>query len=132
MGRNLSTTFSIKSSATIPRDIKRRFMSLAGLLEIADREFQAIQDADRDLAQRAQTLISAGNLSSVEITPASLKAYLDKTLGPDGRMSDFSYDWTARLLLHPGFRSLEAVNEAIKDYDDDQLSRIAEALGRDN
>ena len=90
-----------KSSATIPRDIKRRFMSLAGLLEIADREFQAIQDADRDLAQRAQTLISAGNLSSVEITPASLKAYLDKTLGPDGRMSDFSYDWTARLLLHP-------------------------------
>jgi putative GTP pyrophosphokinase len=115
-----------KSSATIPRDIKRRFMSLAGLLEIADREFQAIQDADRDLAQQAQTLISAGNLSSVEITSASLKAYLDKTLGPDGRMSDFSYDWTARLLLHLGFRSLEAVNEAIKDYDDDQLSRIAE------
>ena len=115
-----------KSSATIPRDIKRRFMSLAGLLEIADREFQAIQDADRDLAERAQTLISAGNLSSVEITPASLKAYLDKTLGPDGRMSDFSYDWTARLLLRLGFTSLEAVNEAIKDYDDDKLSRLAE------
>jgi len=115
-----------KSSATIPRDIKRRFMSLAGLLEIADREFQAIQDADRDLTQRAQTLISAGDLSSVEITPASLKAYLDKTLGSDGRMSDFSYDWTARLLLRLGFKSLDAVNEAIKDYDDDKLSRIAE------
>ena len=115
-----------KSSATIPRDIKRRFMSLAGLLEIADREFQAIQDADRDLTEQAQTLISAGNLSSVEITSASLKTYLDKTLGPDGRMSDFSYDWTARLLLRLGFTSLEEVNEAIKGYDDDKLSRIAE------
>jgi putative GTP pyrophosphokinase len=96
-----------KSSATIPRDIKRRFMSLAGLLEIADREFQAIQDADRDLTKRAESLISAGELQEVEITPSALKAYLDKTLGSDGRMSDFSYDWTVRLLLRLGFTSLD-------------------------
>lgn len=115
-----------KSSATIPRDIKRRFMSLAGLLEIADREFQAIQDADRDLTVRAATLISSGDFSAVEITPNSLKAYLDKTLGADGRMSEFSYDWTARLLLRLGFTSLDQVNEAVKQYDDDKLSRIAE------
>lgn len=113
-----------KSSATIPRDIKRRFMSLAGLLEIADREFQAIHDADRDLARRAETAISAGTLSDVEITPSSLKAYLDKTIGPDGRMSAFSYDWTVRLLLRIGFTSLEQVDQCIKHYNDDQLSRL--------
>lgn len=113
-----------KSSVTIPRDIKRRFMSLAGLLEIADREFQAIQDADRDLTKRAETLISAGELQTVEITPSALRAYLDKALGPDGRMSDFSYDWTVRLLLRLGFTSLDQVDQSIKPYDDDQLSRL--------
>lgn len=115
-----------KSSSTIPRDIKRRFMSLAGLLEIADREFQAIQDADRDLTERAETQILSGDFSAVEITSNSLKAYLDKTIGSDGRMSDFSYDWTARLLLRLGFTSLDQVNEAIKQYDDDNLSRMVE------
>lgn len=114
-----------KSSATIPRDIKRRFMSLAGLLEIADREFQAIQDADRDLTERAENLISAGEqLNQVEITPSALKAYLDKTLGSDGRMSDFSYDWTVRLLLRLGFTSLEQVHQCISRYSDDKLSRL--------
>lgn len=115
-----------KSSSTIPRDIKRRFMSLAGLLEIADREFQAIQDADRDLTARAETQILSGDFSEVEITSNSLKAYLDKTIGSDGRMSDFSYDWTARLLLRLGFTSLDQVDEAIKQYDDDNLSRVVE------
>ena len=113
-----------KSSATIPRDIKRRFMSLAGFLEIADREFQAIQDADRDLTTRAADLISAGELQTVEITPSALKSYLDKKLGPDGRMSEFSYDWTVRLLLRLGFTSLEQVDQCIQPYDDDQLSRL--------
>jgi len=32
-----------KSASTIPETISRRFMTLAGLLEIADREFEAIQ-----------------------------------------------------------------------------------------
>ncbi|SCY46589.1 GTP pyrophosphokinase family protein [Nitrosospira sp. Nsp13] len=113
-----------KSSATIPRDIKRRFMSLAGLLEIADREFQAVQDADRDLTARAETLISAGKLETVEITPSSLKTYLDKTLGTDGRMTDFSYDWTVRLLLRLGFTSLDQVDQCIRKYDHDLLSRL--------
>jgi putative GTP pyrophosphokinase len=114
-----------KSSESIPHDIRRRFMALAGLLEIADREFQAIQDADRELNKRAESLISSGQLEKVEITPAALKAYLDQRLGPDGRMSDFSYDWFVRLLLKLGFRSLAQVDECIRPYDDDRLSRLA-------
>jgi len=114
-----------KSSAAIPRDIRRRFMALAGLLEIADREFQAIQDADRDLNQRAERLIEVGQLDKVEITPIALKSYLDRRLGSDGRMSDFSYDWYVRLLLTLGFKSLAQVDECIRSYDDDRLSRLA-------
>jgi hypothetical protein len=115
-----------KSSLTIPRDIKRRFMSLAGLLEIADREFQAIQDADKELTERAESLVNAGELGSVEVTPAALRTYADQRLGPDGRMTEFSYDWTARLLLQLGFRSLEQVDKCIAGYDDDRLSRLVD------
>jgi putative GTP pyrophosphokinase len=113
-----------KSSLTIPRDIKRRFMALAGLLEIADREFQSIQEADRDLTERAESLIAEGKLNQVEITPSALRIYLDKRLGTDGRMSTFSYDWTAQLLLRLGFNTLEEVEKCVQPYNDDQLSRL--------
>ena len=99
-------------------------MSFAGMLEIADREFQAIQDADRELNARAESLVSAGQLETVEITPTSLKAHLDKNIGPDGRMSDFSYDWHVRLLHALGFVSLDQVHQCVSKYNDDYLSRL--------
>lgn len=114
-----------KSALVIPAEIRRRFMSLAGLLEIADREFQEIQDADERLTIEARSRIEGGQLEQVEITPDALKAFLDKRLGPDGRISDFSYDWTARLLRRLGFRTLEQVEKCIRGYDDDHVSRAA-------
>jgi putative GTP pyrophosphokinase len=115
-----------KSSKTIPSEIRRRFMALAGMLEIADREFQAIQDADKELEAHAKTMVQIGNLSGLEITPNTLKFFLDKTLGPDGRMSSWSYDWTTRLLKQLGFQDLGQVAEAIAPYDDHKLSITAE------
>jgi ppGpp synthetase/RelA/SpoT-type nucleotidyltranferase len=114
-----------KSASVIPAEIRRRFMSLAGMLEIADQEFQAIQDADKRLRQEARSRVAGGQLERVEITPDALKAFLDKRLGPDGRISDFSYDWTARLLKKLGFRTLEQVDRCIRGYDGDALSRMA-------
>lgn len=113
-----------KSSAAIPRDIRRRFMALAGMLELADREFQAIQDQDAALNTAARTLVQEGKYSQVEVTPTALKLYLDQRFGPDGRMSDFSYDWTVRLLKRLGFRTLDQINECIAEYDDDKVSRL--------
>jgi putative GTP pyrophosphokinase len=114
-----------KSSASIPRDIRRRFMALAGVLELADREFQSIQDEDAALNRAAVSLIEQNRLADVEVTPVSLKLYLDRKLGVDGRMSDFSYDWTVRLLKRLGFRTVAQVDECIADYDDDKVSRVA-------
>ena len=113
-----------KSSATIPRDIRRRFMALAGVLELADREFQAIQDQDAALNTAARTLVEQGKYSEVELTPTALKLYLDRRLGSDGRMSEFSYDWTVRLLKKLGFRTLSQIDECIANYDDDKISRL--------
>jgi ppGpp synthetase/RelA/SpoT-type nucleotidyltranferase len=114
-----------KSEATIPSSIRRRFMSIAGLLEIADREFQVIQEEDEALRRSARALVEQGHLDRVAITPDALKTYLDMKLGPDGRMSVYSYDWSAQLLLRLGFTNLKQVDLAITPHDDDRLSRIA-------
>ena len=114
-----------KSAPVIPAEIRRRFMALAGMLELADREFQAIQNADKELTREARSRVAGGELNHVEITPDALKAFLDKRLGVDGRMSEWSYDWTARLLKMLRFRTLEQVEKCIRGFDDDRLSRIA-------
>lgn len=113
-----------KSVETIPSLIRRRFMSLAGLLEIADREFQAIQNEDNKLRQEARESVAEGQLEDVEITPDALKVYLDKTLGSDGRMTDWSYQWTARMLRRMGFTNFQQIDECIRGYDDNQISRL--------
>ena len=113
-----------KSSITTPKTIRRRFMALAGVLEIADREFQAIQDQDKELKEEARTSVEKGELVQVEITADALKSYLDGRVGADARTTEFSYEYTARMLRRLGFASIEQVDACIGGYDDDQLSRI--------
>jgi putative GTP pyrophosphokinase len=113
-----------KSSAAIPLEIRRRFMAVAGVLEIADREFQTIQDEDRRLAHRASEVVEGGDLSGLEITPAALEQFLNKKLGSDSRISDWTYDFTTRLLKNLGFRDLKQVESAIAPYKDDELNAI--------
>jgi hypothetical protein len=100
-------------------------MALAGLLELADREFQAIQDEDVKLTEAARVSVERGNLD-VELTPIILKTYLDQRLGSDGRIAPYSYEWTTRVLKSLGFRSLEQVDQCIEGYDDHKVSRIAQ------
>lgn len=112
-----------KSASAIPTEIRRRFMSLAGLLELADREFQAIQDEDSAIKKQARKGVELGDLVVVELTPDAVKAYLDKKLGADARISEYSYDWTTRLLKSLGFTNLDQVDRCIKDFNDEQISR---------
>ena len=114
-----------KSTSTIPQALSRRFMTLAGLLEIADREFEAIQREDASLRANARTLIEAGRLAEVEVTPDALRSYLNVYLGPDDRISDYTYDWTTKMLRSSGFQNLGQVDECISGLDDDKFSRIA-------
>ena len=113
-----------KSSHVIPTVIRRRFAALVGMLEIGDREFQAIQNEDLSMRTQAIASIKDGTLNTIEITPYALRAYLDKRLGSDARMSDYSYEWEARLLHKLGFSNLDQVNKCIEEFDDDRISRI--------
>ena len=113
-----------KSSITIPNTIRRRIMALAGLLEIADREFQAIQDEDKELKEKARNSVEEGVLDQVEITADALRSYLYGRVGSDARNTDFSYEYAAQMLSRLGFTTIEQVDACIEGYDHDQLSRI--------
>ncbi|MCK5245319.1 hypothetical protein KAR02_00360 [Candidatus Bipolaricaulota bacterium] len=112
-----------KSIETIPVAVRRRFLALAGLLEIGDREFQALQAKDKQLRLEARTSVTQGRLQEVEITGDALKAYLDQKLGSDGRMTAHVYEWTARMLTRLGFTNFQQIDECVSPYDDDLLSR---------
>ncbi len=114
-----------KSPVVMPTSIRRSLAALAGMLEITDREFERIQEEDKSQRSKAKQDVEEGLLKDVEITPSALKVYLDKRLGSDARMSDFSYDWTARLLRKLGFVNFSQVDECIKGYSDNKLSQIA-------
>jgi ppGpp synthetase/RelA/SpoT-type nucleotidyltranferase len=117
-----------KSTAVIPASIRRRFIALAGVLEIADREFQELQEEDERLRQQARQSVQSGELTHVEITPDALKSYLDKKLGSDGRMAQWSYSYTANLLRQLGFETLSQLEECIEGYDDDCVCRAVWGL----
>ena len=72
--------------------------------------------------KKTELLVQKGALDQVQITPDSLKAYLDKRLGSDARMTDFSYDWEAQILKQLGFSNLSQVDECIKNYNDDNVN----------
>ncbi len=107
-----------KSVETIPLFIKRRFMTLAGLLEIADREFQLIQEEDEKRRTAANISVEKGNLERVEITGDTLKTYLDRKLGSDARIALYSYEWEARRLVRLGFKTIKQIDDCIKNFKD--------------
>ena len=113
-----------KSSTTTPSLLRRRFMALAGLLEIADREFQAIQEDDEKLSDAVKSSVAGGRYDQVEISANAVKSYLDAKVGEDNRVAPHSYEWVARMLRRLGFQSLEQVDQCVDGFDGDKLSRI--------
>ena len=120
-----------KSSDTAPKTIRRRFMALAGMLEIADREFQEIQDEDEQIKNQARTLVEEGEFKQVEITADALRSYLDRRIGPDAYADDASYERMARLVRRLRFTTIDQIDDCIEGYDGDQLSRIVRRRRRD-
>ena len=125
-----------KSGLVVPASIHQRFMELAGLIEIGDREFDAIQRehfavATRPPADEVETPDTEAVPSSSDETGAAppidrvaLRRYLDARLSPDGRMAEWSYDFAARIVAALGFSNTTQLDEAIADYDDDLISRL--------
>lgn len=113
-----------KAESALPTPIRRRFITLAGLLEIADREFQEIQNADARIRAEAQEAVESGDLEDVEVTADALRAYLERRYGPDDSTKEWAYEYEARQLRRIGFQDLDQLEAAIAPYDDVRLNQV--------
>src|SRR5258708_5874217 len=119
-----------KSKISIPRDVRRRFSRLAGLLEIADTEFQTIRDERADYTARVSAKINIG-LGNVLLDQVSLAAYIEQSqtvqqldekltlvfhsqLAPERDASAYYADRIASAILPLGVETVQELDDALK------------------
>ena len=112
-----------KALASATDDVRRRFLALAGLIEIADREFQAIQQEDARVQAESVESVERKEFT-IELSAPALKQYLDQTEGRDERVSFYSYVSEASLLRSLGFRRFSEIDDCVTGYDGDRIARI--------
>lgn len=97
-----------KSDQQIPNDLKRRFVALAGLLEIADREFQSIQQEDERLRTELRIELTQ-ELSKLEASGAVPTVGMEEVDERGGSLN------SAGSVDERIVRALERYNELIED-----------------
>ena len=103
-----------KNVKIIPPLIRRRFMALAGLLEIADREFQALHDDDKGLKLQEQEKHTI--ILDLEVNQLNLGTYLRKVF-PEREHSEPKYvSEIVNELIKENCRYLKDVETLIKNY----------------
>jgi len=112
-----------KGAEAVASSVRRRFMAVAGMLEIVDREFQAIQDEVRLRRRVATESVERGRLDRAALTSETLRSYLDTRLGADRRVSESNYEVWVGVLRELGFTSVQQVDDCIDDLDDMAISR---------
>jgi len=65
-----------KSDIEIPLSIQRKFSRLAGLLEMADDEFQSIRDSLAEYRRMISSVVKSGKYDDIELTKDSFEAYV--------------------------------------------------------
>lgn len=118
-----------KFSGVLPDNLKRRFKVLAGVLELADREFNEIATAIDNYASNVEESTKQGNLD-IKIDSTSLRKYLEIKLNKQvlkGFNNRFPSDEVEKDVLHElsrmGINSLTELDEIIADeiVNDDEL-----------
>lgn len=107
----------IRYKGTIPMelgaDLDRRFTLAAGLLELADREFNEI----RDRLQRGMESRWIRGAHTTAIDPQELAAWLAGRYPEAGWSRTDHYEWIAALMLGLGITSLDELERALAEVD---------------
>jgi hypothetical protein len=112
-----------KAAEVVAASVRRRFMAVAGMLEIVDREFQAIQEEVRKRRRVSTEFVQEGRLDRAELTAEALRSYLGARLGADRRVGESSYAAWVRVLSELGFTNIQQVDDCIAGLDDQAISR---------
>lgn len=121
--------YKTSNPANLSHSVRRRFAALAGMLEIADREFQSIQYDDSRTHEETTLSTETPHMVELDLTPGSLKEYLDSILNPDARLVPTSYEPTTAIVRSLGFKDISEIDSCIGPYlsmyRDRDLSSIA-------
>ena len=66
-----------KGEVKIPREYKRQFSRLAGMLELVDDEFSRLRIVLTDYRRQVQTLVKNGHLDEVSLSGDTFRSYLE-------------------------------------------------------
>jgi ppGpp synthetase/RelA/SpoT-type nucleotidyltranferase len=106
-----------KTDVEVTPQVRRRFAQLAGLLEIADREFVQIRQEDQRLRAEATQLEKAGRTDEIELTGGALRRYFDSMNVEFRAHSSKSYNDGAQILELLGIRSRAQFDELVAAVD---------------
>ncbi|MEU5526163.1 hypothetical protein ABZ744_04420 [Micromonospora chersina] len=112
-----------KTKSSIPRDVRRRFSRLAGLLEIADDEFAAL----RDLLNSYEIDVSAtrgDEFTRLEVNGTTLRAFIDSDIN-SRRMDEY---FANKCFINRGVseKFIDDLDESIDDLRDLGITTIGE------
>ena len=74
-----------KGEVSIPKEYKRQFSRLAGMLELVDDEFSRLRTVLTNYRRQIQTLVKSGQLNDVALSGDSFRSYLE--LNPFDRLN---------------------------------------------
>lgn len=117
-----------KSNIEIPHDILRQFSRLAGLLELADQEFQNLHDSLGEYRRRIQSVVKDGKYEDLELTRDSFSSYVlnggfDDINNRIAKINNMEIEPVSlsiflKVFKTLGFDSLKQVDDLVKNYSD--------------
>lgn len=117
-----------KSEITIPKEMRRSFSRIAGLLEIADKEFDSIRQALKEYENNVHVQIDDDNFSDSELDAVILDTLINnnqkiQTLSDhisnlfkqplQENANHFEYESTIKQLNYLGIKTVKEINDAI-------------------
>ena len=109
----------IRYKGTVPPeqvpDLDRRFTLAAGLLELADKEFEAIRD--RLQVGLGDSDVDGGDEHDPRISSQELATFLAGRYSSAGWSRTEHYEWISGLLLELGIASLDELSSTLRDVD---------------
>jgi ppGpp synthetase/RelA/SpoT-type nucleotidyltranferase len=116
----------IRYKGTVPPeqlpDLDRRFTLAAGLLELADKEFEAIRD--RLQAGLGDSDVDGGDEHDPRISSQELATFLAGRYSSAGWSRTEHYEWISGLLLELGIASLDELSSTLRDVDSAAVTAV--------
>lgn len=128
-----------KGDVNIPREYRRQFNRLAGMLELVDEEFSRLRNVLTDYRRQMLALEASGRLDEVDLNGDTFRRYLE--MRPFDRLNQRIASINQaelypvpmmpflRVLLKLGFETLGDVNRLIEEHSDDAYRLAISKLG---